>query len=132
MQFGKLKIKCRVVGPEQSPWSGRIHQPEQTVFAYKVSVSAGSARYSTKAWGSIHDYQSAKHDCSGVSAMVIDELLSANADPEEFVSMVMGDATGREALKRGRGAEKVVRAAKKFNYQDLVAAVEEAREKGLL
>lgn len=63
--------------------------------------------------------------------MVVEELLSAHADPDEFISMVMGEATGSEALKRGRRAEKVVAAAKKFRYDELVKAVEAARERGL-
>lgn len=130
MQFGKLKVKCRVIGEETSPWSA--WGKNGICFAYKVSVSCGTARYSSKAWGSKNDYEQGRHDCNGIAAMAVDELLSANADPDEFVTTVMGDARGHEALKRGRTAEKTVKAAKKFNYDDLVTAVEEAREKGLL
>ncbi len=64
--------------------------------------------------------------------MVLDELASAANDPDDFIQMVMGDTTGREALKKGRDAEKIVKAAKKFNYDALMTAVDVVREKGLL
>jgi len=126
MKLGNLNVSCKVVGEDEQPWN-----PHAVVYKYRVTVSLGKARYSSDAWGSAHDYERGKHDCDSISVMVVDELLSANADPDEFLTMVMGEASGREALKRAKSAEKVIKAAKKFSYDELVKAINEAEENGL-
>jgi hypothetical protein len=132
MRLGALNITCKAVGEDVPPWG---HGEGRPVYKYRVRVTHSAfktSNYSTYAWGSINDHQKGKHDCDGIGAMVVDELLSAASDPDEFVHMVMGEAKGREALKRGREGEKVVKAAKKFRYEELRQAVEEAQEKGIL
>lgn len=105
----------KVVGEELQPWGGR-----ETVFKYQVKVAHStfkSSSYTTNAWGSIADYGAGRHDCAGIGAMVVDELLSAAADPDEFIA---------------RKGEKVVKAAEKFRFEELQQAVDAARERGLL
>lgn len=128
-KFGTIDVTVRNAGTGEPPWRGGS---AGTVYKYQVSVSDGSARYSSTAWGSIHDYERKHRDPKGIGAMVVDELLSANADPDEFVSLVMGGATGREALRLGKVGEKVCKAAAKFSYDALSNAVDDAREQNLL
>lgn len=72
----------------------------------------------------------ADFDHRGMAWLGIDDLSSANADPDEFITLVIGESKGREALQRGKDAEKVVKAAKKFTYEDLSEALEKTREEG--
>lgn len=125
-KYGNIKVSVKHDGSGVPTWG------TQPVYKYRVTVTGGGARYICLAWGSIYDFQYSKHNDKGIGAMVVDELLSAAADPDEFVSLVMGDASGREALKRGKTAEKVVSAAKRFNFDDLSAAVEKMRAQNLL
>jgi hypothetical protein len=64
--------------------------------------------------------------------MVVDELLSAAADPREFAEMVIGETEGKEATKRRAIAKRTCVAAGKFSYDDLERAVNAARDKNLL
>jgi hypothetical protein len=95
---------------------------------YKVLVVHGRARYNTRTAagdGSVGDR-------AAVGAAVVENLFAAAEDPDAFVTSAVDDAHGREALKRGKAAEKTVKGARKFNYNVLVDAVDAARERGLL
>lgn len=127
IDFGKVSVNCTVVGSGRAPWDDKNELRTE----YEVVVVCGRASYRTRAWGSIHDYGRRKTDCPGISAMVVDELLSANADPDEFLDMVIGESRGRDALRRGQQAEHIIAAARKFSYDNLVEAVRIAEEKGL-
>lgn len=122
--FGPVDVQVRKVSEEVPPWGDKI------VFKYGVMVKSKHGRYHTSAWGSIADYEKNKLDEEGIGAMVIGELASAAADPDEFIEMVMGEKTGREALKAGRDAEKIITAAKRFG-DDIFEASDVVRERGL-
>lgn len=124
--FGSMKITVKDAGTGQPPWGRDV------VHKYHVTVAHRGARYSADAYGSIADHESGKRRPAEMAAMVLDELLSAAADPDEFVAMVVGEESGLAAVKKGKTAEKVIKAARRFGYADLEAAVSEARERGLL
>ena len=126
-KFGEMSCTVENEGPRPQPWDRG-----ETAYQYRVTVRHGHVRYTSPAWGSIADYRRGKKDPRSMAAMVLDELLSAACDPNEFVQMVMGEETGRKALALGKRAERTVRTAKKFPLATLEAAVEEAREEGLL
>jgi len=55
--------------------------------------------------------------------MVVSELMFANNDPEEFLSMA--SPSNRASIKR------TIASAKKFRFEDLDAAIQQAQEEGL-
>lgn len=126
-KFGEMSCTVENEGPRPQPWDRG-----ETAYQYRVTVRHGHVRYTSPAWGSIADYRQGKKDLRGMAAMVLDELLSAATDPDEFIRMSMGEETGQKALALGKRAERTVRTAKKFPLVALEAAVEEAREEGLL
>ena len=124
--YGPVSVTIADIGDETQPWgrSGKL------VTKYKVSVKSPRATYSSHAWGSIADFEQGKLDHLHIGAMVVSELCSAAADPDEFVEIVIGEAKGREALKLGKDAEKIVSVAEKFG-KDIFVACDIIREKGL-
>jgi hypothetical protein len=135
MRLGVLTVTCKVIGEEMQPWG----KHGGMAFKYKVTVRHSafkSASYTANAWGSQHDYSQGKHSCDSIGAMVVDELLSAASDPDEFMDMVVGHGedpgAGKDIVKRVKAAEKTIKAAKQFRHEELARAVEEAQEKGLL
>lgn len=126
-EYGNLRFTVEDVGEGVAPWDER--QDPRT--EYKVSVKASNgATYTTKGWGSINDYQQGKLDHRAMVWGVIQDLLSAAADPDEFITSVIGEESGRKALERGKTAEKVIKAAKKFKFEDLEAASQQAQDEG--
>lgn len=130
LTLGKITATVTAAGEEMQPWGDR---GSRVVYKYRITVkeTGKSTSYTCPAWGSIHDYERKKRDYASIGAMVVGELLSAVSDPDEFIEMAMGDAKGKEALKRGRNAEAMVEAAKKFSYAALSKAREVAEERGL-
>jgi len=127
--FGPINVTVTNVGRGRPPWDD---DPSIGHEEYDVVVDRGGRhQYRTKAWGSRAEYKEHRLDHGGIGALVVEELASANADPDEYVEMVMGDATGRDALKRGQSAEKTVAAALDFGSEALEAAMDDIREKGL-
>ena len=125
--YGALTFTVEDVGEGAAPWDPK----EEPRYEYKVNVKAANgATYSTKGWGSINDYRQGKLDHRGMVWGVIQDLLSAAADPDEFITLVIGEESGRKALERGKTAEKVIKAAKKFKFEDLQAASDQAQAEG--
>lgn len=118
-KLGNLVVSVRPVGTSFAPWEGR-----SKVFEYKVLVrdSHSGAMYRAPAWGSINDYQQNRHDFKGIGAMVVEELLMANSNPEDFIST---PASKKEV-------EHIIQAAETFEYDELLEAVGEAIQKGYL
>ncbi len=124
MNIGNITVVVKHVGEGAPAWD-RQGDPH---FEYEVTVKGpGGARYKSKAWGSSHDYEQNKLDWMGMAEAVLNDLYSAYTDPDEFFTIVIGEAEGREAYERGKDAEKVVKAAQKFG-QSIVPAYESVRE----
>lgn len=121
--FGPIKVTVTDRGAGIAPWD------EKSAERTEYDVHVGS--YRTKAWGSINSYKQGKLDHEAIGAMVVDELQSAAVNPDEFIELSMGGSTGREALDRGRAAEKTIKAAQNIGEEGLTEAVEDIREKGL-
>ena len=82
----------------------------------KVSLTHGSVRF---AWrGSVTE--------------ALEAALEAVTEPEMFVEHIMGKATGREAIRRGKSVEAAMKAARRLGYEHIERAVEIARDKGML
>lgn len=95
-------------------------------FEYRVLVRDfhSGAMYRSPAFGSINDYKANRHDFKGIGSMVVEEILTANSDPDEFRSMA-SPASKKQV-------ERVVQAAEGFEYDELLEAVGEAIQKGYL
>lgn len=115
-KLGNLEVSVRTVGISRTRGSF-------PVFEYKVLVSDphSGAMYRSPAWGSINDYKKNRHDFEGIGAMVVEELLQANSDPDEFIDMV-GPTKGNS----------IVQSAEAFEYDELLEAVGEAIQRGLI
>jgi len=125
--YGKIEVDVADVGEGVAPWD----EKGETRHEYDITVKGpDGARYKSKGWGSINDYEQGKFDHRGLAWSAINDLYSANADPDEWINMVIGEASGREALDRGKTAEKVVKAAKKFSWDDLQEAFEQTQAEG--
>lgn len=125
--YGNLKITVEDVGEGVATWD-KERRPR---IQYKISVKGpGSASFRTDGWGSINDYENGEKDHRGMAWSAIMDLVSAAADPDDFMSTVIGDSPGREAADRVRAADKVIKAAKKFKWEDLEAANNQAQEEG--
>lgn len=128
-KLGDITVSVTPAGASFQPWAlpshpGSFKGSPAKVFEYKVRVrSPEGPTYSASAWGSINDYNRKHRDPRGIGAMVVEELLFANSDPQEFLSMA--SPSNRAQIKR------TITSAKKFRYEDLVAAVEQAQEEGL-
>lgn len=127
MQYGPVSVSVRYVGEGVAPGD----PTGSSRYQYSVIVSYRDVRYTTPVWGSIRDFEEGR-DPEDVKIMrylgqlVIEELESALADPDEFFNLVIGEARGREAYERGKSAERVIRAAQRFG-DVLYAAAEEVR-----
>lgn len=119
-RYGDLEARVEDVGAGTPTWRER----GETAFEYRVTVRGPGGTYRTQAWGSMIG----ELDHRGMARMVVGELASAAADPDEFVEMVIGDERGRRALQRGREAEKVVEAARRIGADAVLRADEIARE----
>jgi hypothetical protein len=79
-----LTLTVESLGEGTPPWE------DWTVFRYQVTVEdEGGNQYVSDAWGSRHDYENGETDEDGIGWMVLDELLSAAYDPDEFFSMAI-------------------------------------------
>lgn len=79
------------------PWGGA------PCYVYIVHVSATEGDWTTKAYGSQHDYSNGDKDHAEEMAwMVLDELLSAYYDPDEFLQLALGEPDEID-LERVRG-----------------------------
>lgn len=122
-RYGPLSVRVRLVGEGSAPWDERGSPRHE----YRVTVShPAGPKYTSSAWGSVNDFETGETDHRGMARMVVDELYSAAADPDEFVDMAIGEERGRKALEAGKRAERVVRAAAKFG-QSIFQAGEAAR-----
>lgn len=140
-EWSRIKVTVTSMGSNRPPWdiSGK------NVVRYEVKIEAGSVSYATSAWGTINEHQkyaqNVRHqsqmkadellDHKGIAAMVVDELASALADPDEFLEMVVGDKKGTKALDALRNGERTILAAAKFG-SSITEAAEQIREEGLL
>lgn len=126
-EYGDLKVVVDQVGEGSAPWDER----QEPRHEYAIMVTGpGGAKYVTRGWGSTHDWETGELSHRSMAWSAIDDLLSAASDPDEFITLVIGERKGRDALDRGKVAEKVIRAAKKFPYESLQKAVELTREEG--
>jgi hypothetical protein len=124
-KYGDLSVDVEYVGDGSPPWDERGEPHHE----YDVRVKGAGGNYKTKAWGSLHDYE--KGDATAhrdMARMVLGELVSAASDPDEWISMMIGEAAGREALERGKAAERMIKIAEKFDQDALFAAGDAARE----
>lgn len=125
-EYGPIQVDVEYSGEGAAPWGTK----GETRHEYKVTARDGNTSHSSGAWGSIRDYEERDPEeedlMRGMARLVIDDLSSAYFDPDEFIDMVVGELTGREALERGKEAEKIVEAAAKFG-DVLEAAAEAAR-----
>lgn len=125
--YGPLKVTVEDVGSGIAPWDAR----GATRTKYKIAVKGpGGASFKSDGWGSVNDFENGEFDHRAMAWAVIGDLVSAAADPDEYITLVIGDAPGREALDRGKLAEKTIKAAKKFAWEDLEAANAQAQEEG--
>lgn len=133
LKLGRLTINVEDVGEGTPPWGD--DEGGHTEYEVKILAPATSAYpgllYKTTAWGSRRDFDADEFDHDAIGAMVVSELASAANDEEEFLEMAMGNAKGREALARGKAAEKVIRAANKVDPEMWIEATGDARVKGL-
>jgi hypothetical protein len=117
-KLGNITVSVSPAGAALQPWGNA------KAFEYKVRVrSPEGATYSASAWGSINDYNQKHRNPRGIGAMVVEELMHAHNDPEEFLSMA--SPSNRASFKR------TITSAKKFRFEDLDAAIQQAQEEGL-
>jgi hypothetical protein len=132
-RYGPIEARVEDVGEGVPPWRETVGRP---VHRYRVTVKGPGGTHTTSAWGSLTEYETGEFDHSGIAEMVVDELASAAADPDEFIDIVIGEERGRRALERGKDAEKVVAAARRighdalFRAQEMIRAEEEGRSGG--
>ena len=126
-RFGQTTVTVKDDGEAAPPWS----KQGERVFRYKVTVNAYGVKWTTPAYDSIHNYQKGVREREFIAAMVVDELASAYADPDEMYNMVLEGRTGREAYEAGKDVEKLINTAQRMG-QMILQAAEIAREKGLL
>lgn len=122
--YGSLKVTVRDAGEGYAEWDPRGEPRTE----YDVSVSGAGGGYRTKAWGSVADFEKGEFDHRAMARMAVADLADAASDPDEFINMVVGEASGRAAFERGKVAERVIRAAGKFERAALLKAAEQARE----
>lgn len=126
-EYGNLTVEVNDIGDGVAPWD----EKQETRHEYDITVKGPSgARYKSKGWGSLNDYQKGEHDHRAMAWNVLNDLYSSAADPDEWINLVIGEASGREALDKGKLAEKIIKAAKKFDLDDLQSAYEKAQEEG--
>jgi len=126
-KYGNLDVVVEDVGEGVAPWDESGESRDE----YKILVRGPRGeKYSTKGWGSINDFEKGAKDHRSMAWNALSDIYSAGADPDEWITLVIGEATGREALERGKTAEKIVKAAAKFNWDDIQAAFEKAQEEG--
>ena len=124
-KYGDLTVDVEYVGDGSPPWDQR----GETRHEYDVRVKGAGGNYKTKAWGSLDDYRNGEPDAHrSLAQMIVGELVSAASDPDEWITMMIGEATGRDALDKGKTAEKIIKQAQKFDQDALFAAGEAARE----
>lgn len=92
---GGLRVRAVFAEHDEQPWGE--HRPAPR---YDVSVTCGDLSYKTSAWGSQADFEEDRHRAREMAFMVLDEMLSAANDPDEFASMATGEEATREQLKR--------------------------------
>jgi hypothetical protein len=92
---GGLRVHAEYEETAEQPWERGGYAPR-----YKVTVTCGELRYECPAWGSQADYEEDRYRAREIAFMVLNEMLSAAMDPDEFASMATGENATREQLKR--------------------------------
>jgi hypothetical protein len=126
-RYGSLRVTVADAGEGVPPWRHE-HGAEPVVYEYKVTVRApNGATYEGPAWGSRHDYGQGKRQYRDLAQMMVNDLASAVTDPDEWFTIVIGDAKGREAYERGKTAESVLEAARAMGEDGVIEAGDAAR-----
>jgi hypothetical protein len=123
-KYGDIVVDVEHVGEGSAPWDERKEPRHE----YKINVRGAGGRYKAGGWGSTSDFETGQLAHQSMAWSAIDDLHSALTDPDEFIDIVIGEAKGRDALERGKMAERVVKAARKFDETALARAAEMRRE----
>lgn len=91
-----LTVSIEDDGTDKQPWT-----PNATVYRYRVTIEdTDGNRYEASAWGSINDYEQMRRDNENIGWMVVDELLNAAYDPDEFFTMATEGEGGRQRAQQ--------------------------------
>lgn len=86
-----LHVKARHADNSEGVHGGLRHR-------YEVTVTYGEHTYTASAWGSLADYEEDRYDARQMAFMVLDEMLSAVNDPDEFAAL-MGDSPSAQQVR---------------------------------
>ena len=96
MRLQGMAVEAECVGTDSQPWGGA------DAFKYRVVLNVdGHERWETFAWGSQVDHERGDNTRAEEMAwMVLDELLGAYWDSDEFFQMAMGEDGDEERARK--------------------------------